>query len=125
MAAILDAVAISVGPGGELTVAGLPDDRALASMLHALLTSDADEARLVAEGVGARRTSSIDLAGVRFVGDQVILFDVADDEREVPPPAFDRLMARWLRALGSLPTPPVPDATRLADALDARAGTAP
>ncbi len=122
---ILDGVAISVGDDGGLVVRGLPDDRSLASMLHALLTSDGDEARLVAEGVAARRTSSIDIAGVRFAGDRVVLFDVVDEEREVPAPAFDRLLARWLRALGSLPAPPVPDAVRLADALDARAELAP
>ena len=121
---ILDAVAVSVD-GGKLSVRGLPDDRPLASMLHALLTSDGDEARLLAEGVNARRTSSIDIAGVRYVGDRVVLFDVVDEEREVPPAAFDRLMARWLRALASLPTPPVPDAAGLADALDARAEASP
>lgn len=121
MGSVLDAVALSVGADGQLAVHGLPDDRPLASMLHALLTSSGDEARLVAEGVTARRTSSIDIVGVRYVGDRVVLFDVVDDEREVPSPAFDRLIARWLRALGSLPDPPVPEAARLAAALDARA----
>ena len=118
---MLDAVTVSTD-GRKLTVQGLPEDRPLASMLHSLLTSDGDEARLLAEGVNDRRTSSIDIAGVRFVDDRVVLFNVVDEEREVPSPALDRLMGSWLRALGLLPVPPVRHAVRLADALDARAG---
>jgi hypothetical protein len=117
----LDRVKVVAGDDGRLVVSDLPDDRPLASMLHALLSSDGLEARVLAEAVAARHTTSLDIAGVRYDRGRVVLFDVTGQERDVPATAFDHLMARLLRAIATLAQPPVADARAIADDLDARA----